>query len=89
MLAAYLVFLGAVLAYLVIIALQGRPSRAELADLARLYGSAAVVELLIWPALIAYGEAAVAYAGDARRPRRLGQLGTWGVRLGEACADGP
>jgi ABC-type uncharacterized transport system permease subunit len=41
-----------------------------------------VAELLIWPALIAYGEAAVAYAGDARRPGRLGALATWGVRLG-------
>jgi ABC-type uncharacterized transport system permease subunit len=41
-----------------------------------------VAELLVWPALIAYSEAAVAYAGDARRPGRLGSLGTWGVRLG-------
>jgi ABC-type uncharacterized transport system permease subunit len=41
-----------------------------------------VAELLVWPALIAYGEAAVAYAGDARRPGRLGLFATWGVRLG-------
>jgi ABC-type uncharacterized transport system permease subunit len=41
-----------------------------------------VAELLVWPALIAYGEAAVAYAGNARRPGSLGQLATWGVRLG-------
>jgi ABC-type uncharacterized transport system permease subunit len=41
-----------------------------------------VAELLVWPALIAYGEAAVAYAGNARRPGALGRLGTWGVRLG-------
>jgi ABC-type uncharacterized transport system permease subunit len=41
-----------------------------------------VAELLIWPVLLAYGEAAVAYAGDARHPGRLGLLGTWGVRLG-------
>ena len=41
-----------------------------------------MAELLIWPALIAYGEAAVAYAGDARHPGRLGLLGTWGVRFG-------
>jgi 16S rRNA (cytosine967-C5)-methyltransferase len=27
-----------------------------------------VIELLFWPALLAYGEAAVAYVGDARRP---------------------
>jgi ABC-type uncharacterized transport system permease subunit len=32
--------------------------------------------------LIAYGEAAVAYAGNARRPGSLGRLATWGVRLG-------
>jgi ABC-type uncharacterized transport system permease subunit len=41
-----------------------------------------VAELLVWPALIAYGEAAVAYAGNARRPGSLGLLATWGVRLG-------
>jgi ABC-type uncharacterized transport system permease subunit len=41
-----------------------------------------MVELLFWPALFAYGEAAVAYAGDARRPGFAGRLATWGVRLG-------
>jgi ABC-type uncharacterized transport system permease subunit len=41
-----------------------------------------VAELLVWPALLAYGEAAVAYAGNARRPGSLGLLATWGVRLG-------
>jgi ABC-type uncharacterized transport system permease subunit len=41
-----------------------------------------VAELLFWPALLAYGEAAVAYFGNARRPGRAGLLGTWGVRLG-------
>ena len=41
-----------------------------------------MAELLFWPALLAYGEAAIAYAGDARRPGRLGALATWGVRLG-------
>jgi HemX protein len=41
-----------------------------------------VAELLVWPALLAYGEAAVAYAGNARRPGLLGRLATWGVRLG-------
>jgi ABC-type uncharacterized transport system permease subunit len=40
-----------------------------------------VVELLFWPALVAYGEAAVAYAGQARRPR-LGRAALWGVRIG-------
>jgi ABC-type transport system involved in cytochrome c biogenesis permease subunit len=41
-----------------------------------------VAELLVWPALIAYGEAAVAYAGNARRPGSLGRIATWGVRIG-------
>jgi ABC-type uncharacterized transport system permease subunit len=41
-----------------------------------------VVELLFWPALVAYGEAALAYAGDARRPGTAGRLATWGVRVG-------
>ena len=41
-----------------------------------------MAELLFWPALLAYGEAAVAYAGDARRPGSAGRLATWGVRLG-------
>jgi ABC-type uncharacterized transport system permease subunit len=41
-----------------------------------------VVELLFWPALIAYGEAAVAFVGGARRPALAGRLGTWGVRIG-------
>jgi ABC-type uncharacterized transport system permease subunit len=41
-----------------------------------------VVELLFWPALFAYGEAALAYAGDARRPGTAGRLATWGVRVG-------
>jgi ABC-type uncharacterized transport system permease subunit len=41
-----------------------------------------LAELLFWPALLAYGEAAVAYLGDARRPGLAGQLATWGVRIG-------
>ena len=41
-----------------------------------------MAELLFWPALLAYGEAAVAYAGDARRPGSAGRLATWGVRVG-------
>jgi len=41
-----------------------------------------LAELLFWPALIAYGEAAVAYAGNARRPGTAGRLATWGVRVG-------
>ncbi len=39
-------------------------------------------ELLIVPALLAYGEAAVAYAGELRGPGLAGRLATWGVRLG-------
>jgi ABC-type uncharacterized transport system permease subunit len=41
-----------------------------------------LAELLFWPALLAYGEAAFAYAGNARRPGLAGRAGTWGVRLG-------
>ena len=41
-----------------------------------------MAELLFWPALLAYGEAAFAYAGDARRPGTAGRLATWGVRIG-------
>ena len=41
-----------------------------------------MVELLFVPALLGYGEAALAYAGDVWHPGRAGQLATWGVRLG-------
>ncbi len=41
-----------------------------------------MAELLFWPTLVAYGEAAVAYAGDARRPGRAGLLAIWGARIG-------
>src|SRR6201997_2095986 len=41
-----------------------------------------LAELLFWPALLLYGEAAVGYFGDARRPGRAGRIATWGVRLG-------
>jgi len=37
----------------------------------------AVVELLFWPALLGYGEAALAYTSP-----RFTRIGTWGVRLG-------
>jgi ABC-type uncharacterized transport system permease subunit len=37
---------------------------------------------LFWPALLAYGEAAVAYVGAARGPGSAGRLATWGVRIG-------
>jgi ABC-type uncharacterized transport system permease subunit len=41
-----------------------------------------LAELLFWPALLLYGEAAVGYFGDARRPGSAGRAATWGVRLG-------
>lgn len=41
-----------------------------------------MVELLFWPAVFLYGEAAVGYFGDARRPGTAGRAATWGVRLG-------
>ena len=41
-----------------------------------------MAELLFWPALLAYGEAAVAYFGEARHPGTAGRLATWGVRIG-------
>ena len=41
-----------------------------------------MAELLFWPALFAYGEAAVAYFGETRRPGTAGRLATWGVRIG-------
>ena len=41
-----------------------------------------MAELLFWPVLLLYGEAAVGYFGDARRPGAAGRVATWGVRLG-------
>lgn len=41
-----------------------------------------MAELLVWPVLIAYGEATFAYAGELRGMRRGGKLGIWGVRIG-------
>ena len=41
-----------------------------------------LAEILFWPALLAYGEAAVAYWGEARRPGLAGGMATWGVRIG-------
>jgi ABC-type uncharacterized transport system permease subunit len=41
-----------------------------------------MAELLFWPTFLAYGEAAVAYFGETRRPGRAGRLATWGVRVG-------
>ena len=47
-----------------------------------------MAELLFWPALIAYGEAAVAYAGNARNPGVAGRFATWGVRVGWLAQTG-
>lgn len=47
-----------------------------------------MVELLFWPALVAYGEAAVALVGEARRPGIAGRLGIWGVRIGWLAQTG-
>jgi len=41
-----------------------------------------VAEFLVLPALLAYGEAAFAYAGELRGPGLAGRLATWGVRIG-------
>ena len=41
-----------------------------------------MAELLFWPVLLLYGEAAVGYFGDARHPGAAGRAATWGVRLG-------
>jgi ABC-type uncharacterized transport system permease subunit len=47
-----------------------------------------VVELLFWPALLGYGEAAVALVGEARHPGRGGRLAIWGVRVGWLAQTG-
>ena len=47
-----------------------------------------MVEIFFWPALLAYGEAAVAYAGNARHPGAAGRRATWGVRLGWLAQTG-
>ena len=41
-----------------------------------------MAELLFWPVLFAYGEAAFAYFRETRAPGRAGRLATWGVRVG-------
>lgn len=41
-----------------------------------------MAELLVWPALLGYGEAAVALVGEVRRPGLAGRLAIWGVRVG-------
>ena len=41
-----------------------------------------MAELLVWPTMIAYGEAALVYAGELRGHRRFDALAIWGVRIG-------
>ncbi|HZO63056.1 MAG TPA: cytochrome c biogenesis protein CcsA [Gaiellaceae bacterium] len=41
-----------------------------------------MAEYLFGFAFLAYAAAAIAYAGDARRPGPAGRVATWGVRLG-------
>ena len=41
-----------------------------------------MAELLFWPALLFYGEAAVGYFGEMRRRGAPGRAAIWGVRLG-------
>lgn len=41
-----------------------------------------MAELLFWPALLAYAEAAIAYVGVLRRPELATRLAIWGVRIG-------
>ncbi|MFN8186484.1 MAG: cytochrome c biogenesis protein CcsA [Gaiellales bacterium] len=38
--------------------------------------------VLFWPAVLAYSEAALAYAGETIRPGRPSRYAIWGVRLG-------
>ena len=47
-----------------------------------------MAELLIVPALLGYGEAVVAYAGDLRGPGTAGRAATWGVRIGWLAQTG-
>ena len=44
--------------------------------------------VLFWPAVVGYGEAALAYAGALARPGRLSWLAIWGVRIGWLAQTG-
>ena len=81
--AAYLVVFVTVLAYVLIIGAKlGRLERevAELTELAE--AEARWLSCSSGLRLLAYGEAAAAYYGEARHPGRLGRAATWGVRVG-------
>ena len=41
-----------------------------------------MAELLFWPVLLAYGEAAFAYFRETRAPGTPGRVATWGIRVG-------
>ncbi len=47
-----------------------------------------MAELLVWPALIGYGEAAFAYAGVLRTSGGSARFGIWGVRIGWLAQTG-
>ena len=86
--AAYGVFVVVVLVWVAILAAKLSRLERETGELARLArrvpqrATRPMAELLVWPALIAYGEAAFAYAGELRGHGRYGRLGIWGVRIG-------
>ena len=85
--AAYGVFLVFVLVWAAIIAtklsrLEREPGSSHVLPVPAPRATTPMAELLVWPALLAYGEAAVAYAGGLRGPGRYGRLGIWGVRIG-------
>src|SRR5919202_3971800 len=62
--------------------MSSRPSHANASRASPNGKPSRLAELLFWPALLAYGEAAVAYFGEARHPGLAGRLATWGVRVG-------
>src|ERR671939_2053722 len=62
--------------------MSSRPSHANASRASPNGKPSPLAELLFWPALLAYGEAAVAYFGEARNPGLAGRLATWGVRIG-------
>ena len=47
-----------------------------------------MAELLVWPALIGYGEAAFAYSGFLRSQGSSARFGIWGVRIGWLAQTG-
>ena len=75
------------LVYVVIIALKLQRLEREVDELATRAeraedGAGRWLRSSSGPPCCFYGEAAVAYLGDARRPGAAGRAATWGVRLG-------